>query len=504
MHFVKKNQVSEVEKSAYEKKRAAKLERFVQMKSRIFEKRKIGEYDEEIMELTAELLGKHADIYTFWNIRREAIEQISVKLEGELEEENIERKSKLLDKELKLTQECLMKNPKSYSSWHHRFLVVSQHPKINYKEELALCDNALALDCRNFHCWDHRRSVAKLAKLNDMDELSFSDRLIGKNPSNYSAWHYRGTLLPKLEENRRENSVNRLMTDECLKGEFEKVLHVCGVNSEDQTAWTYCRWLVELATNGLPISPQVVASRFLDSTTVLVVFSEAVNKQMVKNTFLFDDSKLIKFESISPFKTSNYVSEFKYSRVWLLSNISNPLLISTLNEEGKNDSEIKQINVDKIFINKFYFQEKFSSSAVKIRELPKKCLNDLVKLCNDLIPVEDNPWALAALTRAMFLLEGNNKQTFELAKDNFEKLKKIDSQRSKMYEELMDKYRLIKSLNEEFSSGGTRLNKLIEGNEQLNLKEIGIISFDNISLLSAFISDLNLIDSFKLNTFTFT
>jgi len=42
MHFVKKNQVSEVEKSAYEKKRAAKLERFVQMKSRIFEKRKIG------------------------------------------------------------------------------------------------------------------------------------------------------------------------------------------------------------------------------------------------------------------------------------------------------------------------------------------------------------------------------------------------------------------------------------------------------------------------------
>lgn len=48
----------------------------------------------------------------------------------------------------------------------------------------------------------------------------------------------------------------------------------------------------------MPVSPQVVAARFLDSTTVLVVFSEAVNKQMVKNTFLFDDSKLIKFESV--------------------------------------------------------------------------------------------------------------------------------------------------------------------------------------------------------------
>uniref|UniRef100_A0A1I8B980 Geranylgeranyl transferase type-2 subunit alpha n=1 Tax=Meloidogyne hapla TaxID=6305 RepID=A0A1I8B980_MELHA len=480
MHFVKKSQVSEGEKTAYEKKRAAKLERFVQMKERIFEKRKIGEYDEEIMELTAELLGKHADIYTFWNIRREAIERICVKLEGESEKENIERKSKLLDKELKLTQECLMKNPKSYSSWHHRFLVVSQRPKINFQEELALCDNALALDCRNFHCWGK----------------FFSDRLIGKNPSNYSAWHYRGTLLPRLEENRKEISEGRLLTDECLKGEFEKVLHVCGVNSEDQTAWTYCRWLVELATNGLPNSPQIVAARFLDSTTVLVVFSEAVNKQVVKNSFnLFDYSKIMKFESFSPFKTSDFVSEFKYSHVWLLSNVSSPLLICPLNQEGKDEAEIKQIEIDKIFVDGFYFQKNFTSSAINVRELPRKCLDDLIKLCNDLIPVEDNPWALAALTRAMFYLKGINKQTFELAKDNCEKLKKIDFQRSEMYEELMDKYRLIKSLNEESSpAGGTLLSKLIEGNRQLNLKEIGLKSLDNIPLLSAFVSTDNLIN----------
>ncbi|KAF7638619.1 hypothetical protein Mgra_00001997 [Meloidogyne graminicola] len=473
MHFIKKTQVNEDEKNLYERKRATKLKRFIEMRDRIFEKRTNGEYDEEILELTAELLSKHADIYTFWNVRREAIEQLCKKLDDETDEENIERKSKLLDKEMKLTEECLMSNPKSYSSWHHRFLIVRQHPKINFKEELALCDKALTLDCRNFHCWDHRRSVAKLAKLSDVDELSVSNQLIGKNPSNYSAWHYRGTLLPKLEENRQQLGEGRLLTDECLKGEFEKVLHVCGVNSEDQTAWTYC----------LPNSPEVISVKFLNSTTVFVVFSEAVNKQMIKNIF-YQITSTVKFDSVSPFKTSDYVEEFKYLRIWVLSNISDPLEIS-LNIREENNIEEKKIEIGKDYFNKNYFLKNFTSSPITLRELPRQCLNDLVKLCNDLLPVEDNPvslfmklykWALAALNRVMFALNGIGEQSLELAKSNWEKLKKIDSQRSEMYEELMDKYRLIKFLNEESFS---------DKEKKLILKEIGLKS---IALLSAFIS----------------
>jgi uncharacterized membrane protein YkoI len=91
MHFVKKETISSTEKTAEEKKRAAKSQAFIQTRDKIFEKRKNGnnsqyiifefhlnsiqdEYDEEIMELTGELLTKNPDIYTLWNIRREAIE----------------------------------------------------------------------------------------------------------------------------------------------------------------------------------------------------------------------------------------------------------------------------------------------------------------------------------------------------------------------------------------------------------------------------------------------
>ena len=45
------------------------------------------------------------------------------------------------------------------------FRTFKNHPAADLKSELSMCEKALMLDCRNFHCWDHRRSVAKLASL---------------------------------------------------------------------------------------------------------------------------------------------------------------------------------------------------------------------------------------------------------------------------------------------------------------------------------------------------
>lgn len=90
------------------------------------------------------------------------------------------------------------------------------------QNEIDLCDKALSFDGRNFHVWDHRRSIAKLAKLTDEDELKFSDKLISDNPSNYSAWHYRATLLLRIKPDLDESAPYKMGIDEnCLKEEFE-------------------------------------------------------------------------------------------------------------------------------------------------------------------------------------------------------------------------------------------------------------------------------------------
>lgn len=141
--------------------------------------------------------------------------------------ENFAFATKIFDEELNLTKEALFSNPKSYSAWHHRFWAFKNHPQADLQKELALCEKALSYDCRNFHCWDHRRSVSKLANLTNEDELEFSNKLITINPSNYSAWHYRGTLLPKVRPDKEVpeglEAYKMPISVQCLKEEYEVI-----------------------------------------------------------------------------------------------------------------------------------------------------------------------------------------------------------------------------------------------------------------------------------------
>jgi geranylgeranyl transferase type-2 subunit alpha len=92
------------------------------------------------------------------------------------QQDQTDRLAKLIDAELNLTQECLMRNPKSYSSWHHRFLMLQRHPKPDFLAEMALCERALSIDCRNFHCWDHCRSLARLANFDAVEQFRFASK----------------------------------------------------------------------------------------------------------------------------------------------------------------------------------------------------------------------------------------------------------------------------------------------------------------------------------------
>ena len=113
----------------------------------IISRRKEGARDEKQLKLTAGVLMANPDIHTLWNIRRECVESIISDLEKKMEteksegeqreseegaaksDENTEKAEEesrvevsdcLWMKEVELTGQCLLTNPKSYGAWHHR------------------------------------------------------------------------------------------------------------------------------------------------------------------------------------------------------------------------------------------------------------------------------------------------------------------------------------------------------------------------------------------------
>ena len=113
----------------------------------IISRRKEGARDEKQLKLTAGVLMANPDIHTLWNIRRECVESIISDLEKKMETEKSEGEQReseegaaksdessekaeeesrvevsdgLWMKEVELTGQCLLTNPKSYGAWHHR------------------------------------------------------------------------------------------------------------------------------------------------------------------------------------------------------------------------------------------------------------------------------------------------------------------------------------------------------------------------------------------------
>ncbi len=119
------------------------------------------------LRLTQEILEGSPEFNSFWNYRKEILAGLCARHAGAAGAEatvedpppDAETASPdltaLLAGELKLTQTLLLGNPKSYWIWSHRLWVLfaAGFPSPPLERELALVDQMLARDARNFHGW---------------------------------------------------------------------------------------------------------------------------------------------------------------------------------------------------------------------------------------------------------------------------------------------------------------------------------------------------------------
>ena len=110
--------------------------------------------------------------------------------------------------ELRLTEDCLKQNPKSYWVWYQRIWIMNHLVNCDWKRELMLCTKYLNLDDRNFHCWNYREFVVQKARISPEEEFEFATSKILNNFSNYSSWHYRSLLLSKIFHDSNQNNID--------------------------------------------------------------------------------------------------------------------------------------------------------------------------------------------------------------------------------------------------------------------------------------------------------
>jgi len=265
MHGRVKVRTTEEERERKKKEQVLKMRAYRAAMTRIQKKRSAGELDDELLGLTVQILQRNPDISTLWNIRRECVLTKIAQLEkatdvpaatavkGDVDKGDgdkvVEEKPSLAQlqqgiylSELDLTEQCLMVNPKSYNSWHHRCWTLEQNPAADWHRELQLCNKYLKYDERNFHTWDYRRYVSAKAAVPAEQELDFCTDKIKVNFSNYSSWHHRSLLLPLLYPNEHHD---RPMSEHKLKQELEMVLTAAFTDPNDSSAWFYQRWLLD-------------------------------------------------------------------------------------------------------------------------------------------------------------------------------------------------------------------------------------------------------------------
>lgn len=431
MHGRVKVRTTEEERARKEKERQEKLKIYKHAMQQIFHKRKEGELDKNLLELTGKVLSSNPDIYTLWNIRREIL--IILKKADESEEEM----SQLYDAELQLTEYCLKINPKSYCAWHQREWVLTTRANPNWEKELSLCNMYLKFDERNFHTWDYRRFVVSQCKPPLKDEFDFTTDKLMDNFSNYSAWHYRSKMLVELYP---DVEGGRPIEDSHHKHELKMVQSAAFTDPDDTSAWFYQRWLLGAVKTNIEVAVYTVSP--LKTT---VAFSKPVNQTYVASKIrLFINNNLVNGEWQS-------CSGNQYDVLWIFKH--NTDVTDSLDVKMEYDNEngdvqkipgVKQNGNTYVGKGEIDFQRKYSKPVIE------ELINQLDS-CRQLLAMEpDNKWTL--LTTTVFLHCIDAKQYHKEIIENLHTLKTIDSWRAGYYDDLITKWSLEDQLAIDYKS----------------------------------------------------
>ncbi|XP_067643900.1 geranylgeranyl transferase type-2 subunit alpha [Eurosta solidaginis] len=437
MHGRLKVRTTEEERERKKKEQTLKVKAYKAAMAKIQDKRSRQELDDEMLQLTSQILLRNPDVSTLWNVRREYVEH---KTKTAIVEPLDEHQA-IYDIELSFSEQCLLVNPKSYNTWHHRCWTLEHSPNPNWEREVQLCSKYLKMDERNFHTWDYRRYVAEKANISKQHELDFCTEKIKANFSNYSSWHHRSLLLPILYPYDGDAQPKRAMSEDKLKEELEMVLTAAFTDPNDSSAWFYQRWLLGYSRQELDIC----AFRYENKRAVLAFTNPIILENVDVSLVDAEGNKIIKFGNWQ--SANNTLADTTWIGSSLNNNTTNSLpdmLILVVS--------IPQINVQQLALkccsntnNKTYYYFKSPNQTFAFTGNVLTELQSQLESCQSLLEYEpDSKWTL--LTSALLMRAIDPKQYHDESLKYVEKLQKVDGLRKNYYSDMASKWILEKCL----------------------------------------------------------
>uniref|UniRef100_K1QZ11 Geranylgeranyl transferase type-2 subunit alpha n=1 Tax=Magallana gigas TaxID=29159 RepID=K1QZ11_MAGGI len=425
------------QEEAKRKEREQKLKLYTAATSGAFKKRLNGEFDEEGLKLTGEILSVNPDFYSLWNYRKE----IFLFMKDNKETEFVQ---KLMQDELGFLESCLKVNPKSYGAWHHRSFILENMPLPDWERELQLCNTFLEYDERNFHCWDYRRFVVLTSDVDLEQELAYTTEKIQTNFSNYSSWHYRSKLLPVIFPD--PTHPVRVQEDILLQ-EHETVQNAIFTDPDDQSAWFYHRWLLGRGRKKLQISC-VHASRKTNQILVLLTNYIQVNHghQLSVNI----NSSPVTGE------WRNVTGTNSYSIIWILTvkdgfpggedlSIGVTLLTESDCTQFSQGLQLAEGQDEAWTMASYKAGTRFS---IELSAAASSTMEKELEAIQELHSVEpENKWVLLTLLYLMKAIDPVHEKYQDDITEAIEKLTAVDSKRKAFYRDLKSKFMMEKILD---------------------------------------------------------
>ncbi|EZA50218.1 geranylgeranyl transferase type-2 subunit alpha isoform X2 [Ooceraea biroi] len=473
MHGRVKVRTTAEQEAIRKKERAAKVAQYKADIAIVFQKRKDKLLDDELLTITRRMLLTNPDIYTLWNIRREAFESnersdgttgdketkecSEQELTQEYECRSEEDYKQLLENELSLTESCLKENPKSYSAWHQRCWVMERMPEPDWNRELSLCAKCLNLDERNFHCWDYRKFVVGKAGISDREEFEFSSTKILNNFSNYSSWHYRSRILSRMFGSTGLEEIPIL--DEVYREELDLVMNATFTDPNDTSAWFYQRWLLDKCV------------------TTCRLWRAYVKKDMVH--IIIDNNMLVKPVSLSLCINGEAVkAEWQSYPEQKFAKLPTAGYFASRIEENLHQAKEVSVKLQETTYPLSYSKSEGAwiykdNSSLHKRNSNDEQLSEQLRSYNQLSEMEpNNKWAL--LTGVLLMKKIDFHKFYTDILNNLAALSKVDSFRKNYYADLRSKLVIEYKLHEIWKAEGD-----LEMQSRIDLSRLDLTKLHN-------------------------